>query len=528
MSTAENRTLEPVIRQPKPVSPGMERRIKRNKAAMSLNAILNDDRSKVPLPNDNRTIGDFATDLGNVLRDKPVFRRDRDVVVPNTDTGTLELVTADQFRTLVEKYTVCYRERFHGSNTLLVKLTMSGDEARATLASHQFKEGLRAIARVNTCQLPVQRASGVIELLPTGYDAETRTLTLSAGPIFQADMGLEESKAVIDELLGEFVFTDATRSRAVAVSAMTGLFVGHLLPSKSLRPCFIYVANAEGAGKTLLAQCCILPTFGTMPAGSKAAEDAEMRKALTTAVREARQVIFFDNLKGHLSSGPLEAFCSAPEWNDRVLGGNTSFTGDNIATVFITGNGLTVSPDMRRRSLFVELHLAVERAEDRQFKRQLDYATLLQMRARILAALWGLVRHWDTQGRPEPSRTHSAFPAWAKIVGGIVETAGFGCALETPQIEAAADTDGADMRRLVEALAMECEPVAFKELVGIARKNGCFEWIIGITDNDLKPAETSRFGRLLARYDKRQVGIHHFLIEGKGHGKRFRAKMLEQ
>ena len=116
----------------------------------------------------------------------------------------------------------------------------------------------------------------------------------------------------------------------------------------------------------------------------------------------------------------------------------------------------------------------------------------------------------------------------AKIVGGIVETAGFGCALETPQIEAAADTDGADMRRLVEALAMECEPVAFKELVGIARKNGCFEWIIGITDNDLKPAETSRFGRLLARYDKRQVGIHHFLLEGKGHGKRFRAKMLEQ
>ena len=111
---------------------------------------------------------------------------------------------------------------------------------------------------------------------------------------------------------------------------MVGLFTNQLLPEKSLRPCFIFVANAEGAGKTLLVQICITPTLGAMPVGSKADDDDEMRKVILTAVREARAVIFLDNLKGRLSSEPLEAFLSAPIWNGRKLGVNESISGDII------------------------------------------------------------------------------------------------------------------------------------------------------------------------------------------------------
>jgi hypothetical protein len=87
-----------------------------------------------------------------------------------------------------------------------------------------------------------------------------------------------------------------------------------------------------------------------------------------------------------------------------------SFCGENNVTVLITGNGCTVSPDIRRRSLFVELFMEQERAEDRKFKRILDDGEFLAMRPRILAALWALVREWDAAGRPKPSRTHTAFP----------------------------------------------------------------------------------------------------------------------
>ena len=103
-------------------------------------------------------------------------------------------------------------------------------------------------------------------------------------------------------------------------------------------------------------------------------------------------------------------------------------------TVFVTGNGCTVSPDMRRRSLFVELFMEDERAEDRKFQRVLDDAVLLALRPRIIAALWALVREWDAAGRLKPSKSHAAFPRWAEVICGIVEFAGFGCPLETAEI----------------------------------------------------------------------------------------------
>ena len=52
-------------------------------------------------------------------------------------------------------------------------------------------------------------------------------------------------------LLSEFPFADDGRSKAVAVSAIIGLF-GAQLRFRSQRPVFIYLGNAEGAGKTLL------------------------------------------------------------------------------------------------------------------------------------------------------------------------------------------------------------------------------------------------------------------------------------
>ena len=147
--------------------------------------------------------------------------------------------------------------------------------------------------------------------------------------------------------------------------------------------------------------------------------------------------------------------------------------------MFVTGNGLTVSADMRRRSLFGELHLEEERAEDRKFERTLDFATLLELRPTLLAALWALVRSWDMLGRPEPSRAHSAFPGWAKVVGGVVEAAGFGCPFETAHVTAMADPVAEDMRSLASAMAAKATGLTFPELVELAREHGLFETFIG-------------------------------------------------
>ncbi|MBI5685538.1 MAG: hypothetical protein HZC54_10685 [Verrucomicrobia bacterium] len=486
----------------------------------ALQTAITDPRPKVRLPGEDYLLSAFASELGARLFDKGIYRLNHHPVVLRG--GELHAITPQEFRTLAEQHVVCYRRRNYQGQVCEVGVTMTEDNARGVLASPQFLNRLLEVCRVNSARLPVLRADGRIELLPEGYDMESKTLTMSGGLSYGETMDLAAARGVIDELLAEFCFADSDRSKAVSVAAMLSLYCNGLLPEKSLRPAFVYVANAEGAGKSVLAACAIVPTLGRLPTGCKADTDDEMRKVLLTAVREARQLVFLDNLRGKLSSAALEGFLSAPTWSDRVLGVSESFTADNLATVFITGNGLTVSPDMRRRSLFIELHLEAERAEDRQFKRVLDVPALLAMRANILAALWAMVRHWDNAGRPAPSRGHSAFPTWANIVGGIVKAAGYGCPLATANIAATADQDGDDMRRLTAAMEAG-KHWSFGELVGMARREGCFESIIG-GEGDLERADRARLGRLLARYEGRLVGKRRFLAEHKGRDRRYRVE----
>ena len=114
-------------------------------------------------------------------------------------------------------------------------------------------------------------------------------------------------------------------------------------------------------------------------------------------------------------------------------------------------------------------------------------------------------------------------------MGGIVEAAGFSCPFNTPQLTQPVDRTGDDMRRLVDQMN-EGQLYEFFTLVTIMREVGAFESIVGVEESEdlgfpdarkLKPAESSKLGRLLAGYDQRQVGDWRFIVEGKGHAKRF-------
>jgi hypothetical protein len=301
---------------------------------------------------------------------------------------------------------------------------------------------------------------------------------------------------------------------------MMTIFGRGLLPHDALRPCFVYLANCEGAGKTLLVKTAVVPVLGQAPVGIVPKDEDELRKAIAATVREARSVLFLDNVKGHLSSEALESLLSAQTFSGRVLGVSETFTAPNLATVFVTGNGCTVSPDLRRRSLFCELFIEAERPEDRKFTRMLEVGELLQERERILSALWSLVQSWDLAGRPGPSKTSSSFPHWAAIVGGIVEHSGFGCPLDAPNITAG-DVDGRDMHKLAELMVGQ---LTFDELVGISREHGLFSSIV--SDEALDRRDKSRLGRLFSRFDRRLLGKHRFVITGAGHGRRYQCEAL--
>ncbi len=280
------------------------------------------------------------------------------------------------------------------------------------------------------------------------------------------------------------------------------------------------MANAEGAGKTLLVKIQVVPVFGSFVASAKPANEDEMGKFLLAAVMEGRPCIVFDNIKEHLDSANLEGFLTSPTYGGRVLGATKTFDGEKNTVVFVTGNACTISPDMRRRSLFVELFMKEERAEERRFNRTMDVSYLLQNRAPILSALWALVQHWDANGRPASALSHSSFPEWANVIGGIVESAGYASPIASPRIDFAADQDGNDMRKLVDGLPTDTPQriFTFQQLVDYARQVGAFENVIG-SEGDMDRKMKTTFSRVLKRYDRRSIRDYVFLSQGQGHSR---------
>jgi hypothetical protein len=485
--------------------------------AGAVSDFLEDGKPKVRLAGDNRILSDVASELGKHLAGV-LFVHNGEVT--EFRDNLLAPVAPQRFRTLIEKHVRCYRQNAPNGRVIEIDATLSESDSRGILASPFFLECLRPLRHLNTVRLPVLRADGSIDLLCRGYDRPTGTLTATQGE-YSEDMSFESAQAELRDLFGEFRFADGERSRSVAVSALVGLYAKQLLRPGELRPAFTYLKNAEGSGATTCAACAIVPLLGALPIGSKAKDDDEMRKALTSAIRAGQEVIFLDNLRGQLNSPALEAFVTAPTWTDRLLGANEVMSGPNTASVFLTSNGLTITPDWRRRSLFIELHLDEERAEDRIYKRPLSVPVLQSMRPQILAACWSLVRHWDDLGRPQPTRSHSAFPAWAATIGGIVECAGFGCALQTANVAIVADEDGQNMRLLTAQMAPGI-PYTAGELVNLCRTHSIFDSLVGSSDADMGRAQRSAFGKLLSRYDDRRVGVLRFHITGTNHAKRFR------
>jgi hypothetical protein len=496
--------------------PSRARRVPR-----AIQAALNDERPKVLLPGDNRILSDVAADCGHFLQGAFFYRNGEVLLV---DDGEAKRISAQQFRTEAERHLVFFRQKHTSNGAIQADATMYESEARGIMAATQFTEQLRRLEQISSPRLPVLRGDGSIELLPKGYDPETKILTLGS-PEFREDMSLDEGRAVLGNLFGEFEFADDGRGLAVSVAALVGLVGLRLMPRGSLRPAFVITKNAEGSGASTLADCIVWALLGSAPKLTLPEADAETGKIILTVLRDARVSIIFDNVKHIIGGASLEALISSAVYEGRLLGANESIVCPNHVTVICTANGASVTPDMRRRSLFVVLHLNVERAEDRQFKRPITGPVLTELRPRVLGAVWALIRHWDGLGRPDPSRSHSAFPEWARTVGGIVEHAGYRCPFETPRIVESVDADAADMRSLVAAMEI-VRKYANRELMDLARREELFPGLVGRSDDEMTASQRSAWGRMLSRYHDRAVGEHRFFSDGKGHSRRFWAERI--
>jgi hypothetical protein len=414
----------------------------------------------IRLPGRNVTIGHFARELGAVMCKNGVFLRSDVPVMLDKQRCRLKKLEGKEFRSYVDDHAFLHTLEKSGEEFVKIRQSMKKDIASDTLAAPAFLTQQREIWRVNSVPLPILRADGRLELLEQGFDYESQILTLPSQMTYRV-MPVEEARAYFVNLTRGFPMperdekTGLSHALAVHIAAMLTPFVMAMLPRHALLPMFLYCANKQGSGKSLLAKMALYAIFGTAASIPFGKDEEELRKLLDTEALGNSPFLFFDNVKRALSSSLLDMWLTQATWKGRRMGGQMGFEVPKQGVVYISSNHAETDKDSTRRSLFCELFTEDADISGRTFDMLLDdsYLTQEEVRCDILSALWSLVVHWDSVGRPSGSSSLSSFERWAALVGGITEAAGFGNPLAKQETITAGDTDTRDMTQLVEIMA---------------------------------------------------------------------------
>lgn len=318
-------------------------------------------------------------------------------------------------------------------------------------------------------------------------------------------------KLLTDHLLIDFPFVgDADRAHALAML---------LLPScrrlvEGPTPLHSISAPTPATGKTLLAQLVgIAPTGRETPLQSEKPSDDELRKVITTELREGAPIIALDNLHSEIAGSAWASALTANHWRDRVLGSSRSVDVPVLPVWISTANTPTYSGELARRSISIVLDAEMEDPGTRdRFVHPLP-SWALRHRSDLLRAILLIIQSWVAAGQRPGRARLASFESWAGVMSGILDSIGVEGFLAHGSAGAAetADTDGHRWRELVRSwLAwhdLDGVPirVILKNINGDDVLKVLFADILGVARGDervelmrLKEALDAQAGRILS------------------------------
>lgn len=445
-------------------------------------------------------VGVLAHALAQNLRGSGLYRAGDELVTVNESNGQFKLMSAKRAVAWLDDW-VTFWKQVHGEKKLV---SINRQKAEEILASDAFTCKIPVLNGINPVKLPVRRKDGKLELLQPGYDPESGMFTLHTGVDYDEDMDPDAAKAYLVNLLRYFPFGDEERSRAVHVAAMLTIFCMGMLPVGARPPMFIWNANQVGSGKTRLAQMCLIPIFGVANLAAWWERSEDFKKELDSAAQDFVPYLFFDDQSGLLKSGLLNGWLTSSRWSGRVMGGKERFYVPLRAATLVTGNQLSYSDDLFRRSLISDLFSPVQYDQRVLPTDAIDiteeWLAEEENRKRMLAALWSLVKFAEERETMRPAkiaRKIGSFEGWCKVVPKIVIHAQFGDPTEKP-----AETQGNPLlhdarelaRRALDELVegRNVHSITLAELVPIARKAGLFVEKLGTLDDVYRDLDAGR------------------------------------
>jgi hypothetical protein len=351
---------------------------------------------------------------------------------------------------------------------------------------------------------PCFDADGALIVIP-GYHRPSGLLyrpapgdaPITPPPLAPTNEDVEAARSlIVKTILGDFPFNDSA-SLAHAIALLILPFVREMIRGQT--PLHLFDAPTEGTGKGLLADALTIPFkpdgISIRPAPT---EEAEWRKTLTSVLRDAPSHVLFDNINHPLGSAALCAALTAPIWEDRLLGVSADVKLPIRCAWAVTGNNLSITSEIARRSVWIRLDARCERPSQRTGFAIGDLRQWArEHRPRIVEAALTLVQAWIAAGKPVGERTIGSFEAWSRVMGGILHIAGIEGFLDNlHDLYTEADTEGEEWRAFIAVWweQLGTSEVGVSELFGYAEMLGLLGEQIG-SGNDR--ASRTRFGSLL-------------------------------
>ncbi|MGA8616356.1 MAG: hypothetical protein WB760_32615, partial [Xanthobacteraceae bacterium] len=291
---------------------------------------------------------------------------------------------------------------------------------------------------VGICTAPILSADGTVRIAD-GYDAETglwcSNVPHLAVPTRPSRADAEAAFGFLRQTFQSFPFADAPRRtdnsldmEVVDIAKPPGrdestFHVAQLTAvcrqSLGLAPGALFAApeiSGAGSGKGMLVRAISAVAFGNRPRAFTAGGDrSELDKRLAADLIEAQPVLFLDNANGrNLRSETLASVLTERPARVRTLGKTEMVLLNSAAFIAITGNGLTISEDLARRFILVELDARCEDPELRPFPAGF-LNQIMQRRAELLTAVLVIWR-WGRQNTAQlqPGRPLGSFEQWAE------------------------------------------------------------------------------------------------------------------
>jgi len=229
-------------------------------------------------------------------------------------------------------------------------------------------------------------------------------------------------KLILDELLADFPWS----SNADKANTLGMWLTSYLEPfARFLSPLFVVNAVKSSSGKGQLVTV-MAETVGAYFRTWVNLEE-EIRKSLTTCLKSSDPVIILDDVgkKDTVASATLASMLTKRQWDDRLLGGNQNFRGENNRTWCLTGNNVRLGGDIPSRSVLIHLDPGATDPKLRDpAKFKLGdisvWITREENKVAVVRALLVLIADWAAHGCPRSAVQHR-FAEWAAVVGGVLE-----------------------------------------------------------------------------------------------------------